>query len=244
MKKYWSGLIGLALVLAVIGLAGCTGGAGTGQTNSQQEGIWVSGEGKVSVTPDIATLSLGITAQSTSVTEAQTQAASAMDRVMTALADDGVAEKDIQTQQFSVIQVTRYDDKTQQEVVIGYRVTNMVTAKIREIDLIGLIIDDVAAAGGDLTRINSIDFTVEDPSPYYEEARQEAVADAMTKASQLADQFGVKLGKLIYVSESLQYPPIIRGGTFEKVAAGAPTTPISPGEVELTLNVQAVYAID
>jgi uncharacterized protein YggE len=151
MKKHWSGLIGLALVLTVISLAGCTGGAGTGQTNSQQEGIWVSGEGKVSVTPDIATLSLGITAQSTSVTEAQTQAASAMDKVMTALADDGVAKKDIQTQQFSIIEVTRYDDKTQQEVVIGYRVTNMVTTKIRKMDLIGLIIDDVVAAGGDLT---------------------------------------------------------------------------------------------
>jgi uncharacterized protein YggE len=66
----------------------------------------------------------------------------------------------------------------------------------------------------------------------------------MTKASQLASQFGVRLGKLIYVSESLQYPPIIIGGTFEKVAAGAPTTSISPGEVELTLNVQAVYGID
>jgi len=242
MRKYWLRLTGVVLALAVIGLAGCAGGASTGPTNSQ-EGLWVSGEGKVFVAPDIATLSLGVSAQSTSVADAQSQAAGAMDKVMKALTDDGVADEDIQTQQFSIVQVTRWDDKTQQEIVIGYRVTNVVTAKIRDTDLVGLIIDDVAEAGGDLTRINSVDFSVEDPSLYNAEARQKAVADARAKASQLAELFGVKLGDLIYVTESAQYPPIIRGGTFEQVTPGVAPTPISPGQVELTLNVQAVYAI-
>jgi uncharacterized protein YggE len=238
MRKYWLAAIGLVLVLAVVSLSGCT----TIDSNSQQEGIWVSGEGKATITPDIATLSVGVEAQAVTVAEAQSQAAEAMDRVMTALADSGVAEKDIQTQYFSIEQVTSWDKDTGEETVTGYRVTNMATVKVREIDKAGAIIDAVAAAGGDLTRINSIGFSVDDPSPYYDEARQEAMADARAKAEQLAELSGVELGKLTYISEWASYPlssrEIYYGG-----AAPAPT-PISPGELELTLSVQVAYAID
>jgi hypothetical protein len=246
MKKYWLVAISLALVLAIVGLCGCAAGSttvGTIDLNSQQEGIWVSGEGKVTVTPDIATLSLGISAQAASVAEAQSQAAEAMNKVMAALTDNGVAKKDIQTRYFRIDQVTRWDDETNEEVVIGYRVTNMVTAKIREIDKIGPIIDAVAAAGGDFTRINSIGFSVDDPSPYYDEARQKAIADARAKAEQLAELSEVKLGKPTYISEGTIYLPVIYKEAAAPVPAPAPTTPISPGEIELTLNVQVAYAI-
>jgi hypothetical protein len=246
MKRSWLIVVTLALVLAMVGLCGCTAGnttLGTIDLNSQQEGIWVSGEGKVTVTPDIATLGLGITAQAASVAEAQSQAAEAMDRVMAALIDQGVAEKDIQTQHFSIEQVTRWDEETEQEIVVGYRVTNMVTAKIREIDKTGSIIDAVAAAGGDFTRINSIGFSVDDPSPYYEEARQKAMADAIAKAEQLAELSGVKLGKPTYISEWSSYPVYQRDVYYEAAAPAPMPTPISPGEVEISLTVQVVYAI-
>ena len=250
MKKYWLGVLGLVLVLAVVGLAGCRTGSttvgtidlGTIDLNNQQEGIWVNGEGKVTVTPDIASLNLGISAQAASVAEAQSQAAEAMNRVMTALTDNGVAKKDIQTRRFSIDQITRWDEETNQEVVVGYRVTNMVTAKIREIAKTGSIIDAVAAAGGDFTRINNIGFSVDDPSPYYKEAREKAMADARAKAEQLASLSGVKLGKPTYISEGAIYP--VYPPMYYKEAAAAPApTPISPGELELTLTVQVVYAI-
>ncbi len=163
-KKSWLVGISLALVLAIVGLAGCSpGNTVLGEINisSQQEGIWVSGRGEVTVTPDIATLRLGIAAQEATVAEAQTRAVEAMDRVMAALTDNGVAEKDIQTQYFSIRQVTKWDREKEEEIVIGYRVTNMVTAKIRDIDKAGTIIDAVAEAGGDLTRIDSIGFSVD-----------------------------------------------------------------------------------
>jgi len=245
MKKSWLAAIGLALVLAIVGVVGCTGGPttiGTVDLNSQQEGIWVSGEGKVTVTPDIATLGLGIEAQAETVAEAQSQATEAMNKVMTALTDNGVAKKDIQTRYFSIDQVTRWDKEREEEIVVGYRVTNMVTAKIREIDKADLIIDAVAAAGGDFTRINSIGFSVDDPSPYYEEARQKAVADARAKAEQLAELAEVKLGKPTYISEGALYPPVIYREAAIPAPAPAPT-PISPGEIELTLTVQVAYAI-
>ncbi|MDH5695486.1 MAG: SIMPL domain-containing protein [Dehalococcoidia bacterium] len=248
MKKYWLVAISLVLMLAIAGLSGCSAGSttiGTVDLNSQQQGIWVSGKGEVSVTPDIATLRLGVEAQAATVAEAQTQAAEVMDRVIATLTDNGVAKKDIQTQYFSISQVTRWNRETEEEIVVGYRVTNMVIAKIREIDKAGSTIDAVAAAGGDLTRINSIGFSVDDPSAYYEEARQKAMADAKAKAEQLAKLAGVKLGKPTYISEGIQIPPIYPRGVYEEAAlpAPAPTTPISPGEMELSLTVQVAYAI-
>jgi uncharacterized protein YggE len=246
MKKYWLVAMSLVLVLAVVGFAGCSAGPttiGTVDINSQQTGIWVNGEGKVTVTPDIATLSLGIEAQATTVAEAQSQAATAMEAVMAALAENGVADKNIQTQYFSIYQVTKWDDFKDEQVVIGYRVTNMVTAKIRDIEQAGLIIDAVAAAGGDYTRINNISFSVDDPTPYYKEARQKAMADAKAKAGQLADLAGVNLGKPTYISEGSIYPPVVYRDVGMEAMAPAPTTPISPGEIELTLTVQVAYAI-
>jgi uncharacterized protein YggE len=165
---------------------------------------------------------------------------------MAALKDGGVAGKDIQTQSLNIQKVTRWDNDKQQEITIGYRVSNMVTAKIRNVDDAGSVIDAVTAAGGDLTRINSIGFTVDDPKPYQEQARQLAVNDAAAKAMNLADTAGVKLGKPTLISESSYVPsPIIR---TDMVAAAAPVpapvqTPVSPGELEITTNVQIAYDI-
>ena len=249
-KKDWLLGISLALVLAIVGLAGCSPGNTAPieieglSINSQQEGIWVSGQGVVTVTPDIATLRLGVEVQAESVATAQEQAAEAMDEVMEALTDNGIAKKDIQTQHFSIYPVTRWDKDDEEQVIVGYRVTNTVSAKIREIDKAGTIIDAVAAAGGDFTRINGIYFSVDDPSAYYEEAREKAMADAKAKAEQLAELAGGNLGKATYISESSYAPPpIYRGGEVYEEAAMAVETPISPGEMEISLSVQVAYTI-
>jgi len=248
MKKHLLLAVGLTVVLTMVGLCGC-GTVPTTATiegislTSQQEGIWVSGQGKVTVVPDIATLRLGVEAQQASVAEAQSQASEAMNRVMDSLADNGVAKKDIQTQYFSIRKVTRWDNEKQQEIVIGYRVSNIVTAKVRDIDKVGVIIDAVAEAGGDLTRIDSVGFSVDDPSAYYEEAREKAIADAKTKATQLAEFAGVSLGKPIYIAEGVYYPPVTRGVYEEAPMPAAAPPPISPGEMEISLTVQIVYAI-
>jgi uncharacterized protein len=236
VKKNWLVGISLALVLATVGLCGCTVPDKVSLV-AQEEGIWVTGEGEVMAAPDIATLSLGIEAQEATIAKAQSQAAEAMGRVMAALIDNGVVEQDIQTQYFSIRQITRWVDEEQ--VVVGYQVTNMVAIKIRDMDNAGAIIDAVAEAGGDLTRIDSIDFSVDDPSVYYEQARQEAMADANAKAEQLAELAGVTLGKPTYIYESSQGSSSIR----MVEAAMSAVTPISPGEMEISLTVQVAYAI-
>jgi uncharacterized protein YggE len=250
MKRNWFLAISLASVLAIVGLVGCSPGTTLQgdiegiNISSQQEGIWVTGQGKVTAVPDIVALRLGVEAQEVSVAEAQTQAAEAMDRVMSALTENGVAKKDIQTQYFSIRQVTRWDRVKEEETVIGYRVTNTVTAKIRDIDKAGAIIDAVAEAGGDLARVNSIGFSIDDPSDYYEEAREKAMADAKAKAEQLAELADVTLGRPTYISTGIQVSPIVRGAVaVDEALAPAPETPISPGEMEISLTVQVGYAI-
>ena len=220
--------------------------------NTQMEGIWISGTGKVPVTPDIAMLRLGIETQEVSVSEAQAKASEAMDKVMTALTESGVAEKDMQTQNFRIRQRTRWDDEQQQEVVVGYRVTNDVVAKIRDMEKIGDIIDAVVAAGGDYTRIDDLGFSVDDPSAYYDEAREKAMADAKAKAEKTAGLSGMKLGEPTYINESA-ITPYYGGMGYEMMAAPMPAPapapimappPISLGEVEIIVNMQIAYRID
>ncbi len=245
-------VIGVTLILAIVGLCGCSqGGAALNELpqglqvnlNQQPEGIWVSGEGKVNVVPDIATLRLGVESLQATVAEAQAEATKAMNRVMTALKDNGVAEKDIQTQYFTIYPRTKWISETQEEVIIGYQVSNVVSAKIRDMDKIGTIIDAAAEAGGDIVRIEGISFSVEDPSTYYEELREQAMADAKSKAEQLAELAGVTLGKATYISEGIQVPsPIYREYAVEvPVPEAAP--PISPGETEISLTIQVAFAI-
>lgn len=242
----------LVLSMAGIGLTGCTTTGAVAQDLqplnigiSSQQGIWVNGEGRITVTPDIATVSLGVSAQASTVAEAQSQAATAMDRVIAALRDNDVEERDIQTQFFSIQPITRYDKDTQQSVVTGYMVSNIVLAKIRDIDETGAIIDAVAAAGGDNTRVNGVSFSVDNPEQYHSQAREQAVNNARAKAEQLARLAGVNLGRVIYISESAAYTPIpfpvpvLRADAIE----AAPTTFISPGETDIILNIQVNYAI-
>ncbi len=242
-------VVSLALVLSLVGFSACTAGPtniGTIDINSQQEGIWVSGEGEITVTPDIATLYLGIEAKADTVAEAQSQASAAMAAIMDALTDSGVDEDDIQTQYFSINQDTRWDSDDNEEVVIGYEVNNTVSVTIREIDSVGAIIDAVAEAGGDLTRINNIAFSIDDPSEYYEEIRKDAMADAKAKAEQLAELAGIELGAPTYISEGSIYTPVDYRGLdmMAPVVIEAASTSISPGELELTLTVQVAYAIE
>lgn len=257
MKKIWLSIAGVVLMVAVVvGLVGC--GSGEGATlngnssglklniNGQQEGIWVNGEGKVTAVPNTAVLTLGIQSQELTVAEARDKAAEAMTAVMNALKDASIDDNDIQTQYFNIQPVTRWDNDKQQETVIGYQVTNTVTVKVRDVNNTPAVIDSVTAAGGDLTRISSIAFTVDDPTTYYEQARVKAVADAAAKAKKLADTAGVKLGKATYISESSYIPsPIYRdvATATEGVPAPTPTTPVSPGEMDITVNVQMGYAI-
>ena len=227
--------------------------ASTGLTSvsSQQAGIWVNGVGTVVTEPNITNLSLGVEASASTVTLARNEAATAMTAIVAFLTSNGVAERDIRTQSFNISpQYTfreRLEDgfRTNERVLTGYQVTNTVSVKVRELDQTGAILDGVVKAGGDLIRINGISFTVDDPSPLKVQARELAVQEAMKKAQELATLAGVGLGQLIFISETSSTPifnQVEARGDFARAASFA-ATPISAGETQIQVSVQAVFAI-
>ena len=249
MRKSIIGLSIAAVLALTLVFTGCSG-AGTvtvSGLSSQQQGIWVNGSGEVQVEPDIFNLSLGIVSQEDTLNAAQAAAAAAMEKVLATLKDNGIADKDIQTSRFNVRQVTQWNRETEKNEITGFEVSNMVNVKVREIDDAGTVIDAVVAAGGDLTRINSMGFTIDDDSEYRELARELAGDDARAKAEQLAKLAGVKLGQATYVTENSYSPPVIMRSYAEAapvlIDAGA-TTSIVPGELTVTVTVQIAYAIE
>lgn len=213
--------------------------------SNQQMGLWVSGSGTVSAAPDVAQLSVGVEVQDKTVADAQRRARDAMNAIRKVLLDSGVAEKDIKTTSFNIYQVTQWIDRLGQEEIVGYRVSNMISVKVRNLDNVGAIIDGVAEAGGDVTRINSISFSVDDPTLFLTQAREEAMKDAMAKAKQMAELAEVTLGKPIYITEGSSYSvPTPYPYAMKAMEGAAAPTPISAGENQFTVTVQIVFAIE
>ncbi len=246
--------VAASLAVLTLGISGCstfssdTGSSSPdlkylGNISQQNQGIWVTGTGKISVAPDLAELELGIEVQATSVTGAQQEAAAAMAAVMASLKSNGIADKDITTRYYNIYPVYSYERETQ--TLVGYRVNNALAVKVRSIADTGKIIDGAVAAGGDAIRISGITFTVADPKAHAQTVRALAMAEADASAKQLASLAKVKLGKPTYVTESGgSIPPIIyRNDSSVKENALPVATPISTGEIEITLTVQVIYAI-
>ena len=215
-------------------------------------GIRVSGTGTVSVEPDMAILQVGVEVFAGKVSTARSEASKAMDSVISVLKKEGVEEKDIQTTRFNIYPRYDYEDVTINgkrvgtQVLTGYTVNNTVKAKIYEIDKLGKIIDKGADAGGDYVRINGVDFTVDDPTPYQTEIRKMAVEDAVGKAQEYALLTNVELGPVIELHEMNSgsvHSPYEADYGMRMMAAAPPTTSISAGQLEITLTVNTLFAI-
>jgi uncharacterized protein len=249
MKKNASILFSiLTIALFTLGISSCSGlsggdSAATPVGTNQNTGLWVTGVGTVTVTPDTAVLALGVQAQALTVSDAQQQAATAMSNVMAALKSQGVADKDIATSLYNITPIYSYDSQTGVQHLDGYSVVNTVTVKVRNVGNTGAVIDAVAAAGGNYTRISSVTLTVDQPDQYNSQARDLAMADALNRAKQLAKLGGLRLGKPTYINESLTAPPQIIDYPAAGKSVPVPTTPISPGQMEITLTVQVVYSM-
>ena len=224
--------------------AGAAGGATTG--------IWVSGEGRASVKPDVAILSLGVEARGDAVASANEIAVNAMDAVMASLRQNGVADGDIQTRNFNIwpqysaeLVKNEAGQTVEQRVVSGYQVSNELTVKARELDKVGEIINGAIVAGGDSIRFQNLRFTMEDTAALMPGLREKAVMDARAKAERTASAAGVNLGKVFYIAESGAGAPVAESFADARafaMSAGAPA--ISQGEIEVSLTVRAAFAIE
>ena len=218
-----------------------------------EAGIWVTGTGQVSMEPDLVILNLGVESMADTVADANSSAANAMDAIMSSLTENGVEERDIQTHNFNVrpqyewIEIEENGRRSNRRELVGYEVTNNLTARIRDLESVGTVIDEVIAAGGDATRFDGIRFTVEDTSEVMSQLREKAVTDAMEKAQQIADVAGVTLGSLGYITDSSvrtqSVDPYQRRAGFALLADESAATSISGGELEVSLTVHAAFSI-
>ena len=243
MRKLKLLCLGVSALL-VITLIGCDPQIVTPLLSSLDDRtIHVTGSGSVVGEPDIATLRLGVSVEKASVEEAREIAASAMTDVTESLKANNVAEKDIQTENFSIS--PQYDYTDNGRVLRGYRVNNTVSVKVRELESLSDIIDAAATAGGDIVVLNAIRFMIEDSTTLQTQARALAVKNAEAKAQTLAEASGVTLGKPVTITEIS-----LGGGTAIAFAESAAfddsarsSTPIEAGELTVTVNVTIVYEI-
>jgi uncharacterized protein len=220
-----------------------------GTTNS---GIWVTGQATLEIPADVAQVSIGVESREITVSAARQKAAEAMASVIEAIKENGVSEDDIVTTNFNIypqtvwVEVSDSLGRHSEPRITGYTVSNTVQVTVRDIDNLSPVVDTAATAGGDLIRINSIQFTVDDSSVFGEQIRQIAAADALAKADVYARAMGVTLGQLVYLTEIGSSVPMASAGPVMEMAAmdGAfKSTPISSGDVNLSVTVQAVFAI-
>ncbi len=215
--------------------------------------IHVTGQGKVSIEPDLAILNLGVETRGATVSEAREEAATAMAAVMDSLKSEGVEDKDIQTSRFDINddrewqEITENGVRTSKSVLVGYRVRNNLTVKVRDLDSVSAVIDGAAEAGGDAIRFNGLNFTAEDLSTVMAQLREDAVNDAKDKAQHFADLAEVGLGQLVFISDGTVARPLYRESFAFAAAAPAAQafdTSISAGELEVNMSVQTVFTIE
>ncbi len=219
-----------------------------GATNS---GIWVTGQGTIEIPADVAQVSIGVESRETTVSEARQNAAEAMESVLDAIKENGVSEDDIVTTNFNIypqtvwVEVSDSLGRHSEPRITGYTVSNTVQVTVRDIENLSPVVDTAATAGGDLIRINSIQFTVDDSSVYGEQIRQMAAAEARAKADVYARATGVTLGPLVYLTEIGSSVPMVAAAPRAEMAMDGAfkSSPISSGDVNLSVTVQAVFAI-
>ncbi|MGI9255087.1 MAG: SIMPL domain-containing protein, partial [Thermomicrobiales bacterium] len=161
--------------------------------------VSVSGQGLVNVAPDTATVTVGLVVFKADLAAAQAEASKQATNIINAVKAEGVDAKDIQTANYSVSILRNYNEGSVPTQITGFEITNQVNVTVREIGGTGKLMSAVVEAGAN--SIYGVNFFVDDPKPFSAEARKLAVEDARTKAEQLADASGMKLGRVISISE-------------------------------------------
>lgn len=210
---------------------------------SQQSGISVCGHGKAKAAPDRAQLALGVFARAATAQQVRDKAAQAMTDVLAFLKSSGVADQDLQTGYVAIQPQYSYTGNTPQ--IVGYAATNTVTATIHDLKAVGAIIDGATARGGNHIVISGITFSAGDPSQAQVEAQKDAVADANRQAEQVAASAGASLGQAIsiQVGSCGNTPSPVYYGADKAAPASGVTTPIQPGQLDITVDVAVVYAL-
>ncbi len=213
----------------------------TNVTSNKSETFTVTGEGKVSVKPDIATVNVGVQATGTTVKEVQDNLNKNINAVSAAVKQLGVDEKDIKTSNYNMYPT--YDYTSNRQRITGYQASSNLTIKVRDIEKANSVVDGATGAGANT--VGGISFDVDDKTKAEDEARKLAVGDAKSKAQLAAKTAGFTLGKIINYQESTGGNRIIPMYAKAETGLGGATAPtqLETGSTDITLNVTLSYEV-
>jgi uncharacterized protein YggE len=207
--------------------------------NAPPAAISVTGEAQISVAPDQAQIDGGVTSEAKTAREASDTNNAAMGKVLLALKGAGIEEKDYQTSRLSLQPQYPPNRGPGAGAISGYRASNHVTVRLRDVTKVASVIDLLVGAGAN--EIGGINFVVSQPSKILDEAREKAIADARRKAEIYAKAAGVTLGEPLGISEEGGAgPPVFRSKMAAPMAASAP---VAQGEETLSVSVTVSWAI-
>ncbi|MEK7541237.1 MAG: SIMPL domain-containing protein [Patescibacteria group bacterium] len=227
---------------------------GTGAPTRQ---IAVSGEGKVSVRPDIATVRASVITQAATVGDAQNQNSARSGAVMEFLKRQGIEDHDIKTAGYTVVPQYEYDPPcvvplgrvssrcppARPPRISSYEVRNTTEIKVRDLAQVDAVLEGVVTAGAN--QVDALQFGIDDEEAVKAEARREAIEDAMKKAKILTRDLHIRLKRIISFSESGQGGPIfsyaLKGGFGGEQALPSATPQVAPGEQEVRSQVTITY---
>ena len=232
--------------LMILALLVCFGGTACAQQpqTTAPRTITVMGDAEVRVAPDLAQVSIGIVSEAATAAEARGQNAELAQRVVQAIRGLGVPEADVRTSLFSLEPIRRFDqpERRGEPPIVGYRVTNIVTVRTGDFDLVPRIIDESIRAGAN--RVEGVVFTLRDDRDASRRALRQAVAEARANARAIASELGVRIVRVHSVQQGgigFAPPPVLFRSAV--AAEGGPATPIQPGQVTVNATVTVAYVI-
>jgi uncharacterized protein len=231
------GILFAVCALTIAGVSACDQQSGSSSPTAGPDNrqVTVVGAGKVQGTPDTLTAAVSIEATASDVTTAMNQSSNRTGAVVDALTNNAkVDRKDISTSSVSLQPQYGPDSST----ISGYRASNSISVKIRDLNSASKTLGLIVSTGGDATRINSVSYSIDDDSQLVKDARARAFDDAKARAEQYAQLSGLKLGKVISISES-------GGGATptEMPRAAAEPVPLEPGQQTVSFSVTVIWEL-
>lgn len=201
----------------------------------------VSAQAEASRVPDVATISAGVVTQAADGNTALRQNAEQMARVVAAIKAAGIADKDVQTSGISLNPQYRYVENEAPRIT-GYQASNNVNLKVRDITRLGKVLDALASVGAN--QINGPSFEIDQPEPVYDEARLAALKKAQARAGTYAKALGLKVRRIVSISEGGgNFRPVPMMGMRAQAMDKMESTPVSPGETTLSVNLDVVFEL-
>jgi hypothetical protein len=231
---------GFARLAAATLLACLIHGAAMAEEKRMERTITVSASAEVAAEPDMARLSSGVASEAETAREALARNSSAMAKVIAGLKTAGVEAKDIQTSSFQVEPRYTNPREGQAPVINGYRVSNQVDVRVRDLKRLGEIMDSLVSLGAN--QVSGLAFEVSQAETLKDEARKLAIANARRRAELFATAAGASVGEVLAISEETAHPGP-RPYAMGRVAAMADAVPVEAGSQMLEARVSVTWAL-